>query len=358
MSTSKRPLNFAGTNFYIGIDVHLKQWTVTIRAIGHELKTFNMNPSPQQLFEYMTTRYPGGTYHSVYEAGFCGFWIHRQLCQLGIHNLVVNPADVPTRGKERTNKNDKPDSRKLARELSKEDELVPIYVPSEAQQQLRSLCRLRFRTRQSCTRVQIRIISLLHFLGKKIPPHAEMPRWSGHFLKWLEGLTFSHPAGQQTLQFHLQKLQEHRRRLTAIMRQLRAYSRTPEFARTYECLASISGIGFITAITLLTELMDIVRFATFDQLACFVGLIPAEHASGQHDSASGITPRRNKYLRTLLIEAAWTATREDPALTLAFKELIKRMSPERAIVRIAKKLLRRLRHAWRHQTLYVTGVVA
>ena len=33
-------------------------------------------------------------YHSVYEAGFCGFWIHWELTNLGIHNIVVNPAIV------------------------------------------------------------------------------------------------------------------------------------------------------------------------------------------------------------------------------------------------------------------------
>ena len=33
--------------------------------------------------------------------GFCGFWIHWELHNLSIHNIVVNPADVPTMGGER-----------------------------------------------------------------------------------------------------------------------------------------------------------------------------------------------------------------------------------------------------------------
>ena len=33
----------------------------------------------------------------MYEAGFCGFWIHERLTALGIDNIVVNPADVPTK---------------------------------------------------------------------------------------------------------------------------------------------------------------------------------------------------------------------------------------------------------------------
>jgi transposase len=47
--------------------------------------------------DHLWKHYPGASYHSVYEAGFCGFWIHRELQAHGVHNIVVNPADVPTR---------------------------------------------------------------------------------------------------------------------------------------------------------------------------------------------------------------------------------------------------------------------
>jgi len=46
MSSSKSPLNFDGQKFFIGLDVHKKNWTVTIRSLGIELTTFSMNPSP------------------------------------------------------------------------------------------------------------------------------------------------------------------------------------------------------------------------------------------------------------------------------------------------------------------------
>jgi hypothetical protein len=59
-------LNFINQHFFIGIDVHLKQWKVTIRSAGIELKTFSMNPSPQELYQYLQKHYPDGTYHIVY----------------------------------------------------------------------------------------------------------------------------------------------------------------------------------------------------------------------------------------------------------------------------------------------------
>ena len=122
-------------------------------------------------------------------------------------------------------------------------------------------------------------------------------------------------------------------------------------------LQSVFGIGFITAITLYSELIDIHRFPDFDHLASYVGVIPAVKASGEQDTTRGMTKRQNRYLRTLLIEAAWVAVRSDPALTLTFSDLIKRMPKNKAIIRIAKKLLRRIRSVWINQTYYVPAII-
>jgi hypothetical protein len=67
--------------------------------------------------------------------------------------------------------------------------------------------------------------------------------------------------------------------------------------------------------------------------------------------------QHNKYLRNLLIEAAWIAVRKDPALTSGFNGYLKRMSKQEAIIRIAKKLLNRVRTVWKEKKEYVCSVV-
>ena len=62
MNSENKILNFNSQQFYVGIDVHKKNWTVTIRAGGLALKTYSMNPSPQELSKYMQEKYPGGQY--------------------------------------------------------------------------------------------------------------------------------------------------------------------------------------------------------------------------------------------------------------------------------------------------------
>jgi hypothetical protein len=71
--------DFSNHNFYIGLDVHKKSWQVTILTDGIELKAFNQPPSAAVLADYLHSNYPGGNYYSAYEAGFCGYTIHRQL---------------------------------------------------------------------------------------------------------------------------------------------------------------------------------------------------------------------------------------------------------------------------------------
>jgi transposase len=128
--SQKTQENFAGQTFFIGLDVHKKQWTVAIRTQGVLVKRLSMNPSPGELKRFLNRQYPGGTYRSVYEAGFCGFWIHQQLSELGITNIVVHAPDIPTSDKERKGKNDRRDARKLSRELE-HGSLTGIYVPGQ-----------------------------------------------------------------------------------------------------------------------------------------------------------------------------------------------------------------------------------
>ena len=77
-----------------------------------EHKRFTQPPEAKALYTYLSRTFPAATYHSVYESCFSGFSAHRQLEELGIHNMVINAADVPTKQKEKLQKDDAVDSRK------------------------------------------------------------------------------------------------------------------------------------------------------------------------------------------------------------------------------------------------------
>lgn len=350
--------NFKNVYFYIGIDTHLKSWTVTIRSTGVELKTFSMNPSATELYNYLNKHYPDGEFKIVYEAGFAGFSPYRKLKELGLDSIIVNPADIPSTGKEKTVKTDSTDSRKLARELEKGD-LKPIYIPEIIHEELRSLMRLRFRNVQTQTRIKNRIKGLLHNYGISIPiQYSKNSRWSYNFIAWLESVQLNTDAGCFVLQNLVDQLKENRQHLKNILRQLRKESRNDNIAPIITSLCSVPGVAFINAMTLFTEIIDIKRFSNFDHLASFVGLVPSIYSSAETEYSKGISFRHNKFLRPLIIEAAWTAVRKDPAMTKKYSQLYRKMSKQRAIIRIAKKLLSRIKHVWEKQEEYKFSLVA
>lgn len=124
MKTQVNEIDYSGQNIYVGFDVHLKSWKVSIMTERMKIKPFSQDPCPEALVNYLKKNFPGGNYYSAYEAGFCGYWIHHKLVSLGVKNIVVNTADIPTTHKEKVAKEDKRDSRKIVRSLRSE-ELTP-----------------------------------------------------------------------------------------------------------------------------------------------------------------------------------------------------------------------------------------
>ncbi len=357
MNLRQNQLDFKGQHFYIGLDVHKRNWTVCIRTRDLFLKTFSMNPSPNELRDYLVRHYPGGSYHSVYEAGFCGFWVHRRLVELGIENIVTNAADVPTTHKEKRRKRDKVDAKKLSMELANQ-RLEALYVPAEFDEHLRSLHRLSVKEAGHRTRLKNRIRGFLNLQGIELPERAEFSPWSGRFIRWLEKIEFSNEPAREYLDFCLEELRDTRQRVLSILRKLRVHSRVPSRKKIiHDYLKSVPGVGFITAMTFYCEVIDIKRFSNLDKLCAYVGLVPDCHCTGESDVDTGLTFRCNRYLRYLLIEAAWVAVRRDPALTLKYEQLCQRMKKQKAIIRIAKKLICRMRHVWINETQYICSVV-
>lgn len=357
MSYKNTVPDFQNQTIYVGMDVHLKSWQVTFRSAGMVLGTHSMEPDPEKLCSYLHRQYSNGIYKSAYEAGFCGFWIHRKLVSLGIENIIINPADIPTSGKEKVQKTDIVDSKKIARELEN-GTLTGIYIPTEYDESFRSLNRLRLQYTRDMVRQKNRIKAMLHRLGLALPPNHEMKHWSKRFLEHLKTLPFREKTDKMVMDMMLQTLMKMREELVSIVLQLRALVAENEVTRkTVEHLLSVPGVGVITAMTLKAELIDITRFRHLDDLSSYVGLVPAIHDSGETSTTLGISNRHMPYVRNMLIESSWTAVRKDPALLASYSNLIKRMTKAEAIIRIAKKLLNRIMTVWKHQTDYVHAVV-
>lgn len=358
MQTLSNKLDFSGQNIYVGVDVHLKSWKVTIMTDKLTHKTFSQDPNPKLLFEYLKKNFPGGNFHSAYEAGFCGYWIHNHLKALGVNSIVVNAADIPTTNKEKVQKEDARDSRKIAKALRSGD-LIPIHVPSLKTLEDRSLVRTRSTLTKDLARNKNRIKSFLYFHGIEIPEQFIKTNgcWTNRFVNWLESIEMLELSGKQALQTIVLSSTNLRASVLQTTKHIMELSKTTAYCEHMALLRSIPGIGLITAMTLITELESIDRFKNFDELCGFVGLVPSTSSSGENDVVGDITPRGHSALRNAIIESAWVAARHDPALLKSYHDYCKRMVPNKAIIRIARKLLSRISFVLKNKKYYVCSVV-
>lgn len=338
-------VSFKSQVIYCGIDVHKNSWHVSIRHCGQQLANFSMNPEALELVRHLRKNYPEAEYRSVYEAGFSGFEAHRTLCKSGVKNIVINPADVPTSGKEREYKSDSLDSRKLARELEN-GSLEGIYIPEPANLELRNLTRRETKLTGNIVRIKNRIHSHLFFLGLKFRS------WSGGSLKIMESDAVE--RHDYALQSDLRELRFLREERIRIIRDERECLKHLNREKVQDNLESIPGIGFRTAVVLQAELWDLSRFPNKDSLNSYVGLAPHTVGSGEHEEIKFGGNRKKKQLHYLLIESSWRAIRFNLEYRARYGAMLaKGMCPQRAISIIAKKLLLSIRAVWLQNRKFV-----
>lgn len=355
MTKLRQFADFTNKQIFVGIDVHKKSWSVTLFYEKNYLRTFSQPPSVEALEKLLKRDYPGADYLCGYESGYSGFWIQRQFQERSINCHVLHSADIPQTHKHKTAKTDAIDSHLIAQALSA-GTVNSIYIPDLDIEGHRSLIRHRDRVQRDIHRCKNRIRSLLFQFGYEVP-NCYGNSWSNKFIQWLKTFEIDQYSIRITLNHMIEQLDILRGSLLRVNKDIRSLQQSDKYKKLMSTLLSVPGVGPLTALTLITEIADIKRFGSFRQLNSFVGLYPMEYSSGEHEYKGNITIRHNLYLRKLLVEASWTAIRHDPALLLVFEEWKRRMTAKRAIVKVARKLLSRIRHIWLNNTTYSKGVV-
>lgn len=352
--TKGKKLSFEGETIYCGIDVHKTNWKINARMNDVEIGAFSQDPDPSLLKRHFESRYPGAALKFVYEAGFCGFGIQRSLTNMGVNCIVVNAADVPTADKDRKRKNDKRDARKLSMELAK-GTLLSIYIPDKSMEHARSLVRQRYRLVKDQSRCINRIKHLMLCQGLKTPSGSD--RISLKYIKELQQLDCGSEALKNTLHFALEQYLQTRHLVKEITIAIRNLSKEEPFLSLQKVLQSVDGVGLISGMVIQTEIQDMNRFKTLDSLCDYAGFVPDIYSSNEKMVNLGITPRANEFLRETIIECSWMIIRKDPAMLMKYNEYRKRMSANKAIIRIGKHLLSRIRHLWKTGETYERGIV-
>jgi transposase len=292
---------------YVGLDVHKETIAVAVAEPGRGEPVYrgeiaNKPKKVEKLVAKLSESYGGGLLLFCYEAGPCGYVLHRQILACGHDCQVVAPSKIAKTPGERI-KTDRRDALKLAR-LLRSGDLTAVWVPDRDQEMMRDLSRARddMKGQERKARQQLGAFVLRH--GHHWPRGKS--RWSQAHYDWLESLRFEHPWQQVTLQEYIDAAKAASARVAQLsdhlMRALPEWSLAP----VVDSLIALRGIDKLAAIILLAELGDISRFDSPKQLMGFLGLVPSEHSSGPRRRQGGITLTGNGRARRMLVESAWS----------------------------------------------------
>lgn len=304
-----------------------------------QVRQHTQKPSATALIDFLKKHYPDGEYHAVYESGFSGFSTYYALADAGIDGIIVHAADVPTTQYEETMKTDRIDAAKLARSL-KAGLLKGIYIQEKDGIDDRAVVRIRRSIQKQLCAHKVRVKHLLYNNGVSLPARFRQPgsHWSKAFLKWLREDVRLLSSTRNSLDLLLDEVDAYRLVLLSATRKLRELSQSERYASRYELLTSIPGIGPIVAMALLTEVGDFGRFRNQREFASYLGLVPTSHSSGAKTVHGEKTFRGNKQLGPLIVETSWISICRDHGLGSAYRNYKKRMEPQEAIIRIARRM--------------------
>ena len=332
--------DYTGKDVYVGIDVHKKSYSVYCMCNREKVKSWSMEASSSKLIEQLKQFFSGSRLHTVYEAGFSGYALHRLLIAAGINNIVVNPGSIETASRDKV-KTDKRDAKKMAEQLS-DHRLKSIYIPSE-EERLRLLTRLRATIVKERARIACRIKSKLFQFGYNeglIDDAATSVKW----VNKLQGIEYFSIEFKYAIDYFCKQWLQFTTDLKEINKEIAKQSKANErLCGLEEIYKSVPGIGNISAKELSRELGTLSQFSSNKHAYSYVGLTPSESSSGEKRRQGGISHCGRPRLRHLLIEIAWRYTVKDVEMHAKFSELSHRRGKKRAIVAIARILIGRLR---------------
>lgn len=338
---------------YVGMDVHKKNYVVSA-SIDNEL-VFRGRHTPANaavLIESLKKWFPDHEIYSAYEAGFCGFGLHRALIGGGINNIVVNPASIEVAANDKK-KCDKRDSKKIAIQLNAR-RLNGIYIPSETEELRRQITRCREQILKERKRIGNQIKGQLHYFGYIGADDKRII--NEKYLAELESKEFPKEI-KVTLQFKIDQWRFFNNQLEQI--KIDFQEQSFEDGEVEEFYRSVPGVGVIGARILANELGDLSkRFSNQKSLYQYTGLTPSEHSSGPHVRKGHIDKQGSPRIRHILIEAAWIAIDKDGALKESFETIKATRGAKRAIIAIARKLIGRMRACFVGQQPYCLGLAA
>ena len=293
---------------YIGLDVHKKHINFCSKAANGEILKEGRVTAERSALRSWAVSEPQG-WHGAMEATLFSGWIFDTLKPYASRLDMAHPAGVKaiTAAKK---KNDRIDARTIA-DLLRCNLLPCCHVASPEIRELRRLLRYRNLVVRESVRMQNKMAGLLMECGTAFDK--EKLHGKKYFFRLLDNLEEVPDSVRELLRLSRGAFEMFQAVQKQLIQRLLAH---PKLRERVERLATINGVGEITALTWALEIGDPWRFSSSAKVMSYCGLTSALRSSADKQQRGPLSKQRNHWLQTALIEAAKLAPRWNPQLAV------------------------------------------
>jgi len=317
--------------YYVGLDVHKKTIQYCVKQIcGTRIQEGKIR-SHREALDSWRQQLPG-PWMGALEATLFTEWIYDYLKPYSVDLKVAHSARVKAlvSGKK---KNDQIDAETLA-DLLRCNLLPEVHMMPSWMRDLRRILRYRNLLIRQRTQFKNRMAGLLMQTGveyNRQKLHGQ--RYFQQLIQNLEEVPDSVvdllKMGRQSLEF-LNGLEK---------RLIQSLMDHPSLQQRVECLKSIPSVGLIVALTWALEIGEVRRFRSISQAVSYCGLTSTLRESAGKQKRMPLSRQRNKYLQSMLIEAAKMAPRFYPPLAQIYQKEKQKSNSNQATLNVARKLV-------------------
>jgi transposase len=315
---------------FVGMDLHKNYLQIAVmNEKGKVLENSKIDNNLKQVGEFFDNLNNEKT-RIVMESSCVWYNIYSYLSEKKHLNVVLsNPIKTRAIASAKI-KTDKLDAVKLAN-LLRGGYIAECYVPDRRIMDLRELVRHRAALVRMRTKLKNKIHSVVLMKGIQISSkHCSFTHLYNEELRTLN---------DYRINGYLHLIESLDSEIKIVSKEIVILANEDEMA---SLLMTIPGIGYYSALLIVSEVGDINRFPDSHHLCSYAGLIPSTHSSGEITYHGSITKRGSKYLRWIMLECVHVhiRTNKNSNISQFYTRLAKAKGNSKAAVAAASKLLR------------------
>ncbi len=295
---------------YVGMDVHKESFTLCAYTIEAEKALHYQKTEPDyknvlKYLEFLRTIYGNDAiFICGYEAGCLGYTLYHQLTANNVTCIILAPTTMLEQRSKKRIKTDKRDAEIIAKCLAQRN-YSPVHIPTAKDEETKEFLRMRDDHKLALKKIKQQILAfcLRHNFRYEGKSH-----WTAAHLNWLKSLD-PEALYKEILDEYLLTYQTLSDKIERLDKRIEELASQDEYKESVKKLCCFIGISTHTALSALVEVGDFKRFATAENFASYLGLVPGEHTSDSTQVRLGITKAGNSHIRLLLTEAAQCYTR-------------------------------------------------